>query len=276
MVKPDMGDLLGTTITNIAPSNKNVVNTWAGQDYGAVSAGYTNNAALGRLVLDGLGANSTFTFDGVTNGVGATNALYVDSIEFRDYATNRDLNGNLTALSFNTNLVIYYAQAIIAGQFSSQSVAEKLNGANGGHLIWVPSYAGPFSGTNIVYPDGTTNTFNAALVQSSFLDSDGDGIVNKNDPTPFFVSSEVNFNVTTTNLPSPTVFISWNSIPDATNLVSYKTNLLSADWLTLTNFVTPSAPPYAPVTNVVADPMTLMPHYYRVRVDLNTTDLYGF
>ena len=101
--------------------------------------------------------------------------------------------------------------------------------------------------------------------------------MNKNDPTPFFVPGEVSFNVTVTNLPPPTAFISWNSIPDATNFVFYKTNLLSADWLTLTNFVTPPAPPYAPVANVVADPVNpSVPHYYRVRVDPNTSDLFGF
>jgi hypothetical protein len=291
-LKPPTGDLLGTIVSNTAPAqyvisgltNHSVAinNLWAGRDYGVSNSGYTNNVAVGLLVLDAQGANSVFRF----YGTGASNALYVDELELLDYAsyTNHDLGGNLPALIFNTNLVLYYAQAIVAG---GTSVAEKLNHKNNDHLRWVPTYAGHFSGTNIVYPDGTTNgPFNTALAQSTDIDSDGDGVVNGSDPTPFFVPSEVNFTLTLTNLPPPSVQLQWTTIPLATNYIYFKTNLLSSNWLPLTNFdnyyyganvavtnpahangfISPQPYPSATTNVWVFDVVTNVPHYYRVTV----------
>ena len=123
-------NLLGTTVTNIAPPNKHIINTWAGLDYGASAAGYnTNNVAIGRLILDSRtnASYSQMTF----TGTGTSNAMYVDELVLLDYAsyTNHDGRGNLPALAFNTNLVIYYAQALAAGAGpggTMVSVAEKL------------------------------------------------------------------------------------------------------------------------------------------------------
>jgi len=281
-ILPNLGDLLGTTITNIAPTNKSIINVWAGRDFGVSLNGYTNNVAVGRLFLDALSAppHSLFTF----NGTGISNAMYVDYLELRDQATNRDASGsNFTALAIAPNMVIYYAQAVIDGL----SIAEKMNHKNGDHLRWVPQYAGYFSSTNIVYPDGTTNTFNAALAQSQDIDSNGNGIPNGSDPTPFFVSSQVNFTLTLTNRPPWSVRLQWATIPLATNYICYQTNLLSPTWLPLTNFNnyyyganvagTKSAPtnnffvspqPYPSyATNVwVFDVVTNVPRYYRVMV----------
>ncbi len=182
--------------------------------------------------------------------------------------------------------MIYYAQALAASGGGLVSVAEKLNHKNNDHLRWVPTYAGYFSSTNIVYPDGTTNTVNAALAQSKDIDSDGDGIDNAYDPTPFFVPSEVNFTVTLTNRPPLSVRLQWVTIANGTNYVYFKTNLLSPVWLPLTNFndyyyganlaITNSThvnwfaspQPYpSPATNVwVFDVVTNVPHYYRVMV----------
>src|ERR1019366_7989904 len=212
-IKPLVGDLLGTTISCTAPPpNKQVINTWAGQDYGVSTAGYTNNAAIGKLILDALGASSSFKF----NGTGVRNAIYVDDLELRGYATNFD--GTLVnALVFNPNLVIYYANATVAG---GVSVAEKLNHLNGNHLRWVSMYTGYFSSTNLVYPAGVTNgPFNAALAQSTTIDSNGNGIPNGSDPTPFFVSSQIHLTLTVTNKPPLTALLTWDSIPSATNTV---------------------------------------------------------
>jgi hypothetical protein len=275
-IKPAAGELLGTTINDTALGLAEVDHVWAGQDFGATVAGYTNNAAVGRLILDALG-NGLFAFNGATT----SNALYVDDLELRDSATNFD-GSQVYALGIGPNMVIYYAQAMVNGV----SVAEKLNHLNGDRLRWVPAYAGYFSSTNIVYPNGTTNTFNAALAQSPSIDSDGDGIFNASDPTPFFVSSQVNFTLTLTNLPPPSVRLQWATIPLATNYIYYKTNLLSTNWLPLITFdhyyyganvaVTNSAhtnsfvspQPYpGPATNVwVFDVVTNVAHYYRVMV----------
>ena len=178
---------------------------WAGQDLGPVAAGYTNNAALGRLILDGGIPGSSFVFNAPTG----TNALYVDYLEFRNSMTNFDGSGNLANLYFAPGMKIYYAQLIINGV----SCAEKLNHKNGGGLNWVAAYAGAFSSTNMVYPDGTTNRLNLALVQSCDLDSNGNGIPNCQDPAPVFVPSEVDLAAALTNLPQRAVVLSWNSIP---------------------------------------------------------------
>jgi hypothetical protein len=279
-VNPHNGDLLGTTVTNIALNNITVVNTWAGNDYGYSNAGYTNNMAVGRLILDSPADVPYPTRNGVFqfNGTGASNAIYVDYLELDDQAANYvlDANGRVyTALNFNTNLVIYYAQAFINGQ----SAAIHLNHANDNHLRWMPAYAGYFSSTNIVYPDGTTNTVNSALANDSSVDSDGDGTVNSHDPTPLFVPSEVGFTLTLTNVPPWEVRIIWDSIPASTNYVLYRTNLLSANWMVLTNFVSPSAvPPVGgwPITNSVYDTVNpAVQKFYRVHVDPNSASL-GF
>jgi hypothetical protein len=265
--------LLGTTINLYAPINRNVVNLWPGADLGVSVAGFTNNLAVGRLILDALGttASTRFTF----NGAGAGNAIYVDYLELDDGATNLD-NGqtgtNFISLNFNTNLVIYYAQAVMNGH----SVARQINHFNSDHLRWVPQYAGRFSSTNIVYPDGTTNTVNAALAQAPHTDSNQNGTPNAYDPAPFFVPSEVHFTVTVTNKPPLQAMLTWISIPGATNFVYYSTNLTLPITNLLTTITNSPAPPYAPLTNVVYDPVNpAQPRFYRVTVYPNSTDLYG-
>ena len=279
-IKPVAGDLLGTTITNIVVSGTALTNTWAGEDRGYSVTGYANDAAVGQLVLtaQGVPPHTTWYF----TGTGASNAIYVDCLQLFNYATNHDAGYNLTNLQFNTNMVIYYAQALSGGV----SVAEKLNGKNSNHLRWVPAYAGTFSSVALVYPDGTTNLVNAALASSSDMDSDGDGIVNSADPTPILVPSQVAFTMTITNRPPLSARLQWTTIPNATNYIYFSTNLLSPTWLPLTNFdkfyyganvsVTNSAhvnwfasPQTYPgsATNVwVFDPLGISPHFYRVNV----------
>ena len=259
--KPAAGDLLGTSITNYAPVNRNVIYTWAGNDFnvsstwdpdnfGASTAGYSDNVAVGRLILDALGPtpNTKFTF----NGAGVNNAMYVDYLEFRDSATNRDSNGNVLSLNINSNnMAIYYARAVISGV----DVSEKLNGKNNGRLRWVPSYAGFFSSTNIV-SGGVLFKVNIGLAQSKHIDSDGDGTFNADDSEPFITVPHLT--VYATNHPPSTVVINWDTSPSKTNTLYYSTNL--ATWQFLTNFVSP--------TNKVRvlDPMVSPGRYYKVLV----------
>ena len=258
--EPPIASLLGTTITDTAPAWASVNNQWAGQDRGPSLAGYSNNAALGRLILDG-GLNSSFAFAAPTGA----NALYVDYLEFRDNMANFDGSGNLANLYFGPGMKLYYAQLIINGV----SFAEKLNHKNGGGLNWVAAYAGAFSSTNMVYPDGTTNRLNLALVQSCDLDSNGNGIANCQDPAPIFVPSEMNLTAVFTNTSSTTVssnavVLSWNSIPFATNSVFFEPSVTATNWQLLTNFV--SGP--AGGRQRVVDPVGASGKFYRVRVDL--------
>jgi hypothetical protein len=268
-ILPPVGDLRRTSITNITPASRNSINIWAGKDRGVSVTGYTNNEAIGRLILNAQAANpptTLFTF----NGTSVSNAIYVDYLELQGGATNRDASGNLTMLSIKTNMVIYYAQALINGV----SVAEKINHKNNDRLRWVSAYAGNYSSTNFVYA-GVTNLVNAALAQSINIDSDQDGIPNGLDATPFFGYTNISLTMTLTNIPPLKVQLTWQTIPSATNTVFYKTNFI-APWLVLTNFVTPPTPPYSPITNVLYDLFNMaQPRYYQVRVCPNSVLYYG-
>jgi hypothetical protein len=108
--------------------------------------------------------------------------------------------------------------------------------------------------------------FNAALVQSQNLDSDGDGLVNGSDPVPFLRSQDLGLKVTATNQPSTGVNLTWQSVPGSTNYAYYRPSLQSGSWLELTNFVLPDTFGFGPVS--VFDP--LVPgaaRYYRVQVN---------
>ena len=172
-------------------------------------------------------------------------------------------------------MTIYYAQAMLNGF----SVAEKLNGLNGGHLRWVPQYAGHFSSVTLVY-GGATITVNAALRNSTDIDSDGDGINNAYDPTPFFLPSQMMFSLSLTNKPLPhTPLLRWRSVPASTNYVQYTTNLLSGNWQTLTTLTNGSASGMVTntvtLTNMVNNPTPSAMRFYRVRIDESSTQLYG-
>ena len=50
---PCVASLLGTTVTNTSKDYFNHLNTWAAADRGCNPEGFRNNAAVGRLILDG-------------------------------------------------------------------------------------------------------------------------------------------------------------------------------------------------------------------------------
>jgi hypothetical protein len=168
-------------------------------------------------------------------------------------------------------------------------VAEKLNGkrglsgTNGGRFSWVSSYAGYYSSTTVTNLDGTTYQANAALRFSTDIDSNYNGIPNASDPTPFLTPSELGLAATFTNLVMVTnlvtvtnraVVLSWYTLPNSTNFVSFEPSVTVGKWPPLTNsfltnplgsFVYNS--PVAGRTEVV-DPLgTNSSRYYRVKVN---------
>jgi len=257
--KPAQGDLRGTTVLGNVPPSAEAVSVWAGTNHGCVKEGFTNNVAIGRLILDG-GQDSLFTFAGA-EGSGVTNAIYIDYLELRNFITNRDAGGNFLGLQIDPNMKVYFAQAVMDGV----SVAEKLDQQNGGRLCWVSDYAGIYSGTNVAYPDGTTIFLNAALVASCNLDSDGDGLVNCSDTTPVLRPQDLALAVSLVSEPAALAQVSWQSGPHAANTVYYKTNSSSSTpWQVLTNFATGPAGGRVFITDPVN---AVSPRYYRVRVD---------
>jgi hypothetical protein len=254
-VRPAQGDLALSTIRSKAIARQSAAHIWSGIDRGAVAAGYVTNGAVGVLILDG-STNSLFTF----SKSGATsNALYVDRLELLNSAAQIDGAGNLSQLGINPGMTIYYAQALIGGN----SAAEFLNGKNGGRLRWVSGYAGPMSGTNIVYPDGSTNFLNAAIVTSCNLDSDGDGVVNCLDPSPVFLPQLAKVTVAVINNPAPTVSLTWPTIAGASNRIYDKTNS-AGSWRLLTNVISPAGS--GTLTNQYLTPLGKGSRYFRVEI----------
>jgi len=253
-VRPARASLLATTIANTAPAYAEIVNQWAGEDQGCTPQGYENNAALGHLILDG-GTASTFQF----NGSGASSALYVDLLELRGAAAQRDANGDFAGLGIASNMKIYYADARIGGI----SVAEKMNGKNGGRLCWVSAYAGFNTSTNLIYPDGTTNAVNIALAQSCNLDSDGDGLVNCSDPTPILRPQDIGLTVVFVPGAVTRALVSWRAAALSEYSLDRADSASSTNWQLLTNFI--QGPVSGPIT--VADPIDgAASRFYRVRV----------
>lgn len=135
-IKPASGELLNTTINDVALGQAWVDHVWAGQDFGATVAGYANNAAIGTLILapsvvpQPTGYEPLFAFSGATGG----NGMYVSILDLSlltDYANEIQIDPSLTiyfaSASLNPSVVI--APFPDAEQF--------LDGQFGGHLRWV-------------------------------------------------------------------------------------------------------------------------------------------
>jgi hypothetical protein len=222
---------------------------WSGDDLGAVAQGYSNNVAVGKLTLDAKGMFSTLSFGGTSAG----KAIYVEYLQFDNYATNYT-----TTVSIDAGFTIYFADANVS--------ARKLDGASNGRFRWVPTFVGPNSSTNITYPSGEVFSFNRALVASNDLDSDGDGIPNGFDPTPIFVPEVIGLSVGVTNAPTERVTITWNALALATNRVEFKSTFGAATgWQVLTQFVMGQST--APVTVTDPAPVGAGQRFYRVRVE---------
>jgi hypothetical protein len=116
--KPTLGDLLGTTITSVRWDGAEVDHVWAGVDRGATQPGFSNNVAIGTLVLDDYGVPASeplFVFKGASTTPGVTNGLYVNNL---DLSSLVDLDNEIQV---DPNLVIYYINVIgtTAGHLTS-------------------------------------------------------------------------------------------------------------------------------------------------------------
>ncbi len=228
LIKPQTGDLLGSTFQSTAPQFLRVTHTWAGENRGVSAAGYSNNVAIGKLV-----PRETPPSPGqhYFRGTGTNNALYVDLLDLSG------LSSYQTELQIDPSLVLYYAAARL--NFTPppnaygipQEPEEYLDGQFGGRLRWVSSFAGPNSSVAVV-SNGVTILVNKALRNSKIIDSDGDGLPNYYDPTPFGGTALTLAAQLKTNV----FAISWQAAPKAVYQVEYTTNLPLANWQLLTRY----------------------------------------
>ena len=262
---PPKASLLATTVTNNAFANAEVDNTWAGKDYGCWPSGFVNNAALGRLILDGQDSGSVFAFWRTD----LTNALYVDLLELKDATVNADISGNLVGVYLQTNFTIYYGDAV----WNGLSIAEQINGrygvsgTNGGRFCWVSNYnTGFFSSTNVMYSDHSVHRLNRALVTSCWIDSNGNGTPNcvDPDPVPVLTPATLVLKAMFASHPTRSLVVSWNTIPLASNYLYSSSSLLLPNWQLVTNFLSDATVGgRAMVTNQLP---TTGQRYYRVQV----------
>jgi hypothetical protein len=245
LVKPTVADLLGTTITSKVARFSEAIHTWAGADLGPVPAGFSNNAALGRLVLDGR-QFSLFTFAS-PNGQQA--ALYVDTLVLTNNAENLDL-----AFNISPEFTLYFAD--------SNLPADQLDGQLGGRLRWVKGYAGAFSSAPVTLSSGKVVRVNRSLLTSSVEDSDGDGVPNGLDASPFEPAA-LRINVRLLAAPGRTAEISWAGNPGSRYRVEYSTGLDGAPWTELAA-VQGAADTTGPLAVVDAPANVDEPRFYRV------------
>jgi hypothetical protein len=239
--KPTSGDLLGTSLETAAPIFASIDHTWPGADRGVSTSGYSNNLAVGRLVLS-VGFDAELAF----YGTGTSNALYVDYLQFAGVGID-DVD---TAIYADPNIVIYFAD--------SNLPAEQLDGKLGGHLRWVKSYAGAYSSVDLLV-NGQVTKVNRALRQSLIIDSDGDGLANGFDASPFD-PAVLSLSVTTS---SPlTLKLGWNAAANTIYKIEYTTNQ-SQGWQLLKNYTNSAA--NAGAANVLdVIPPGSPQRYYRV------------
>ncbi len=242
--RPASGNLLGTTITTAIPPFSEVPHIWGAADRGASRAGYSNNLAIGRLVING-DSTSRAVFSGLTPG----SALYVDYLELTGAGVNLSLLTNVLAI--NPGMTLYFAGASVP--------VDKLDGQFGGRLRWVRDYAGANSSADTLLPSGQSVKVNAALLGSSLVDSDADGIPNQFDFSPF---DGVLLYPTYTDLPVRSVLITWESA--AQTVYRVETNSFAPSQWGLLRHYTNATPFNSLVT--IQDPMPTngSPRFYRV------------
>lgn len=148
--QPTAGDLLGTVIHTYGPRFRQVDHTWAGEDRGQSAAGFENNLALGKLVLDGdRGTRLRF------RGLRAGQALYVTFLELEGSILTAFEAGQLNqVLSIDPSLVIYFADSSVPPEDLNGLLADA--DAPDGRLRWVPEFGAVHGGNG----SGAIQNFN--------------------------------------------------------------------------------------------------------------------
>jgi hypothetical protein len=244
LTAPASGGLLGTQITSQCRTNAQCENFWAGLPVtlsGALPPTnalpiMANNVPLGQLILDGGNNKSIYHFEGANFDTVTPYAMYVDQISLLDGATNLSpgTTNGFTAFKIDTNVTIFFLDAV-AGP-TNQDISATLNGAAGGHLVWVSNYVGHFSVLNVTYtnnlafpniynPQGQTFAVNRGYVAAYGLP-----------PIPL-TPQTIALVIGTTNVSStPEAAISWYAPAYSTNTL-YSRTFSNSSWLVRTNFV---------------------------------------
>ena len=179
-------DLSGVSVSVSAGRFQTAFVDWSGVNRGTEAAGFLNNSAIAALVLT-IGEYGRADIRASGSG---DRALYTKRLELNgDFSqfiniTNKtfDAEGLASALSIDGNTRLYYSIVSVNGIELSGPV---LDGALGGRLRLVRisgANGGPIS---LAVGNGYVVEASWAVRYSVSLDSDGDGLVNALDSTPF-------------------------------------------------------------------------------------------
>jgi hypothetical protein len=179
-------DLSGVSVSVSAGRFQTAFVDWSGVNRGTEAAGFVNNSAIAALVL----TIGEYGRADIRASVSGDRALYTKRLELNgDFSqfiniTNKtfDADGLASALSIDSNTRLYYSIVSVNGIELSGPV---LDGALGGRLRLVRisgANGGPIS---LAVGNGYVVEASWAVRYSVSLDSDGDGLVNALDATPF-------------------------------------------------------------------------------------------
>jgi hypothetical protein len=179
-------DLSGVSVSVRAGRFETAFVAWPGLDRGTEAAGLVNNSAIGALVLT---VGEYGRADIRASGSGER-ALYTRRLElngeFSQYinVTNKtfDADGLASILTIDSNTRLYYSIVSINGVELSGPV---LDGALGGRLRLVPIAGANGGPVSVDVGTGYVVEASWSVRYSMSLDSDGDGLVNAIDSTPF-------------------------------------------------------------------------------------------
>lgn len=211
---PAGANLGGTTIEVNVAGNTEAYVSWPAANLGATAAGYLNNGAIGKLIL-GSGVDGVITFAGTGNN----QAIYVDYLQI---GTTISLALD-SYLSFLGDYTLYFAD--------SNLPAEQLDGLLDGHIRWVNTQAGFYSGVDFALPNGGITRVNRALLNSQTIDSNGNGIANAFDPDPFTITP---VKVTLSGGNNASATVSWPAVAGGRYRLESSARLDQPDWKTVT------------------------------------------
>jgi hypothetical protein len=280
LVKPVMGNLLGTAFQSQPPNFVEVDHYWAAADLGPNASGYTSgidlsgypsytsatNQAIGKLVLNPQSIDPVHAPLFYFSGTGPQNGLYVDLLDLTALQTNY-----ANMMLIDPSLTIYYAAAKLGftpppnSAGIPQEPEEFLDGQFGGHLRWVNTFAGPNSSVDVII-NGVTVPVNRALRFSKIIDSNGNGIPNYYDPNPFNAVPLTVSAALKPASPSPAsaLAVSWNATPQTVYQVEFTADITHPNWQPLCQCTNTTATA-SMLTIWDTNAPTGMQRFYRVR-----------
>jgi len=231
--KPAVSDLRGTTVEINVPSYSRATSVWAASDLGKTIEGFTNNLALGVLKLE-IRSGGVAAFSGPS----IKNAMYVEKLSLgsRILATLTNAVAGDEGISLNDGFTLYFSST------STNTTPAKLDGIvtpGGGKLVYLPLPGAPSGFISVVTGDGRTVDVPSGVRFSAVLDSDGDGIPNSTDESPFDVVSISSAKLSGS---TPREFeIQWDAAPGQGYEIQGTKDLAAGRWSSIKTLVNQSA-----------------------------------